>query len=78
MIKRIKRFYDYQKDRTSDIQPPYPLYHFILDIDSLCRSLLIAIWYSPINHSKRAYPFTGKSLYFITTSRLKRSLGYLF
>ena len=62
MINRIKRFYDYQKDRTSDIQPPYPLYHFILVVDCLCRSLLIAFWYSPINHSKRAYPFTGKSL----------------
>ena len=43
-------------------QPPYPLYHFILVIDSLCRSLHIAIYYNPIYLGKCAYPFTGKSL----------------
>ena len=51
-------------------QPPYPLYHFILVIDSLCRSLHIAIYYNPIYLGKCAYPFTGKSLYVITTPML--------
>ena len=51
-------------------QPPYPLYHFILVVDSLCRSLHIAIYYNPIYLGKCAYPFTGKSLYVITKPRL--------